>query len=204
MADSATACRVTYVEALAMTKDAAQRVLADYAGARTGTPGLQAVIVLQRSGAAGQFVLIEAGSLAAVGSDFATQARDAALAPLLVAPCDVRTHGALSVGPPPDATTPDAAIWVVTHVDVVPAHKDSGVTRVRRLAEDSRGAPGCLRFEAWQQTDRPNHMTLVEVWADAGAHDDHRVADDTRGFRDHLAPVIGALYDERIYSRLAV
>ena len=66
---------------------------------------------------------------------------------------------------------------VLTHVDAVPVHKDTGVGRVSRLARDSRGEPGCVRFEAWQQTDRPNHMTLIEIWTGEGAHDDHRVAE---------------------------
>jgi quinol monooxygenase YgiN len=90
---------------------------------------------------------------------------------------------------------------VVTHVDVVPAHKDEGVAQVVRLADSSRAEPGCLRFDAWQQADRPNHMTLVETWADPGARDDHRAAAATRRFRERLAPLSGALYDERLCRR---
>jgi quinol monooxygenase YgiN len=127
----------------------------------------------------------------------------AALAPMLLAPCDVRSHAALSVAPVANTVARHDALWVVTHVDIVPAHKDDGVAQVRRLAEASRGERGCLRFEAWQQTDRPNHMTLVEAWTDAAARDAHRESPHARGFRDRLAPIGGALYDERVYSRLA-
>ena len=202
MPNAATASAVTYVETIPLVQDDARRILADYAGIRSHTPGLHTVDLLRRRGVTGQFVLVETGSLSAVSSGATATARDAALAPLLIAPCDIRTHAALSVAPADGGAMPDGALWVVTHVDVVPTHKDNGVARVRRLAGDSRGERGCLRFEAWQQTDRPNHMTLVEVWADEGAHDDHRVADDTRGFRDLLASFSGALYDERVYTRV--
>jgi len=44
--------------------------------------------------------------------------------------------------------------------------------------------------------DRP--MT-VEAWKDRNAFDAHGMAAHTRQFRDRLAPMSGALYDERLY-----
>lgn len=202
MPDSATACSVTYIETLAAVADDARRILEDYARERASARGLVAIDLLQRPTDTGQFVLVETGSLAAVGDAASIAARDGALAPLLLAPSDVRSHAGLAIAPLASGT-PAAALWVVTHVDVVPANKETGVARVLRHAETSRRSPGCLRFEAWQQVDRPNHMTLVEVWRNAASHDDHRTADDTRGYRDLLAALSGALYDERIYRRIA-
>jgi quinol monooxygenase YgiN len=203
MPESAKACTVTYLETLGITARDARPILKDYAGMRAEMRGVASVDFLERAGIAGQFVLIETGTLGALSMDEAAGARNAALAPLLLAPCDVRSHAALSVAP--NVTVPATAsdaLWIVTHIDAVPVHKDSAAARVVSHSERSRRAPGCLRFEAWQQAGRANHMTLIEVWSGAAAHDDHRVADDTRGYRDHLAPACGALYDERVYRRI--
>jgi quinol monooxygenase YgiN len=53
-----------------------------------------------------------------------------------------------------------------------------------------------------QQTNRPNHFTVVEAWKDRNAFDAHGMAAHTRQFRDRLAPMSGALYDERLYGVL--
>jgi quinol monooxygenase YgiN len=203
MADIATAASVTYIETTAAHAHDAGLILADYAGLRADIPGMSSVDLLVRDAVPGQFVLVETGPLAAVGdAGDAAEARDLALAPLLVAPCDVRNHGALSVAASDTAATRVAGtLWVVTHVDVVPVHKDSGIARVRNYAAATRRAPGCRRCELWQQADRGNHMTLLEVWADAAARDAHRMDAETRGYRDDLAAASGALYDERLYRR---
>jgi quinol monooxygenase YgiN len=39
----------------------------------------------------------------------------------------------------------------------------------------------------------------VEAWKDRYAFDAHGMAGHTRQFRDRLAPMSGALYDERLY-----
>jgi quinol monooxygenase YgiN len=49
---------------------------------------------------------------------------------------------------------------------------------------------------------RPNHFTLEEGWASHLAFDAHQAAAPTRQFRDKLTPMLGALYDQRIYRGL--
>lgn len=56
------------------------------------------------------------------------------------------------------------------------------------------------RFDALTQGNRANHMTLVEAWADRKAFDDHIVAGHEKRFREALGPMIGSLYDERLYT----
>ncbi len=117
------------------------------------------------------------------------------------APTDERVHTGLSVGPV--ASTPAVgAVYVLTHVDVIPPRKDDGVAAVKQLAEDSRAAEGNARFEVVQQTNRPNRFTVVEIWANAKAVEAHSMAAATRQFRDELASMTGALYDERMYMPL--
>jgi quinol monooxygenase YgiN len=90
----------------------------------------------------------------------------------------------------------------VTHVDVIPPRKDDGVAAVKQLADDSRTGAGNVRFEVVQQASRPNHFTVVEVWANAKAVEAHSMTAVTRQFRDKLASMTGALYDERMYTTL--
>jgi quinol monooxygenase YgiN len=40
---------------------------------------------------------------------------------------------------------------------------------------------------------------VVEAWKDQKAYDASRAADPQRQFRDKLGPMLGALYDERLY-----
>ena len=88
----------------------------------------------------------------------------------------------------------------MTHVDVPPPFRDKTVPLLQQLAESSRRDAGNLRFEVQQQANRPNHFTVVEVWADTKAYDAHVMASHTRQFRDQLGPMSGALYDERLYK----
>ena len=119
------------------------------------------------------------------------------LATLLASPIDTRQHNALTSAPQKSGKDP---IVVVTHVDVIPPQKDNGVEAVKKLAEDSRKHAGNLSFEVWQQTNRPNHFTVVEAWANRGAFDLHEMQKDTRDFRTKLGAMSGALYDERLYK----
>ena len=131
-------------------------------------------------------------------SENTTQFRDKIQA-IRNAPTDERVHIGVSVGPL-HAGPAGAAVYVVTHVDVIPPRKDDGLAAVKQLGETSRTATGNVRFEVVQQTNRPNHFTVVEIWKDAAAVDAHSMAEATRHFRDKLGPMSGALYDERMYK----
>jgi len=118
---------------------------------------------------------------------------------LLSAAYDERLHVGLSVGTD-KAVAGRAAVYVLTHVDVIPTFKDQGASIVKELAEGSRKDAGNLRFDALTQSNRANHMTLVEAWTDRKAFDDHIVAGHVRKFREALGPMSGSLYDERLYA----
>src|SRR5437870_1156165 len=100
----------------------------------------------------------------------------------------------------PAPPTIEGNIYTVTYVDVIPPRKDDGLAAVKQLGEDSRRAEGNVRFEVVQQTNRPNHFTVVEIWRDAKAVETHSMAEATRQFRDKLGPMSGALYDERMFK----
>jgi quinol monooxygenase YgiN len=87
-------------------------------------------------------------------------------------------------------------IYVVTHVDVIPPRKEDGVALLRQLAADSGNDAGNVRFDVLQQTNRPNHFTVVEAWKDRNVFDAHGMA-CTRAIRDSAD---GGAHDERLYS----
>src|SRR6267378_641330 len=74
------------------------------------------------------------------------------------------------------------------------------VAALKRLGDESRKGDGNLRFEVVQQVNRQNHFTVVEIWKDPKAVEAHSMAAATREFRDKLASMTGALYDERTYK----
>jgi quinol monooxygenase YgiN len=92
---------------------------------------------------------------------------------------------------------------VVTHVDVVPPRKDDAVGLLKTLGDASRKDDGNLRYEVVQQTNRPNHFTVIEIWKSRKAFDAHNAAAHVREFRDRLQPMSGSLYDERLYRAVA-
>ena len=195
---------VTYFEVMPTSVAATQSMLRRYRDATGTAAGNVRCEVLQRIGEPHQFVALEiwkdrASADAHGQRAIATDTRQR-IAAVRNAPTDDRVHTGLSMGG--GSTPPRRALYLVTHVDVIPPRKDDGAAALRQLAEESRQHAGNLRFEVGQQVNRPNHFTVVEVWADAKAFETHSMAPATREFRDKLAPATGALYDERRYQAI--
>ena len=96
------------------------------------------------------------------------------------------------------------AIYLITHVDVAPTFKDATIDMLTKAGGDSRKEPGAVRFEAWQQSNRTNHFThhAGDLEGPGGAVDGHVVAPSTREFREKLGPMMGALFDDRLYKTM--
>lgn len=204
-ADDATFYTATYVEVMPPSTAQGAALLRQYREASRKEEGNLRLEVLQRIDRPNQFVIVAAWkSQKAFESHGAaappTELR-ARLQPLLASPNDERLHTGLSVGTAP-GISPAGTIFVVTHVDVIPPRKDDSLVLLKQLAADSRADAGNLRFDVVQQTNRPNHFTVVETWRDRAAFDAHGMAAPTRRFREQLAPMSGALYDERLYMLL--
>jgi quinol monooxygenase YgiN len=73
---------------------------------------------------------------------------------------------------------------------------------LKDMSTDTPKDAGNLRYDVLQQPNRLNHFTVIETWSDRKALDGHAMADHTRAFREKLAPMAGALYDERFYEEL--
>ena len=194
---------VTYVESRSNARDETADLLRSYRAASRKTPGNLRSIVLQRPRRAGQFVVVAAWKDKAAWDAHmaapATKAFREKLAALRNAPADDRFHNSLSVGPMEDAS---GTVYGVTHVDVIPPQKDNAIVALKALGEANRGAGGNVRYEIVQQTNRPNHFTVFEVWRSREAFDANAMSAHQREFRDKLAGMAGALFDQRLYEIL--
>jgi quinol monooxygenase YgiN len=196
---------VTYLEVTPAAKAEAIDLIKQVAAASRKEPGNLRYEVLQRVDRSNQFAILESWSdLKALeahdGGTGMTEFR-AKLKPMRSGPYDMRPS--ISVTPAPvAAAAAKGSTYVLTHVDVTPNVKDTTIDMLWKLAEDGRKEPGSERLEAWQQNNRANHFTVVEVWTNREAADGHAVTASTKEFREKLGPMIGALYDDRFYTSI--
>jgi quinol monooxygenase YgiN len=194
---------VTYIELRPSAgADGAALVKAYRDASRASTGNLRAVAV-QRMRRPGQFVLVSAwqnkAAWDAAGEGMKTHREK--LHAMRNAPTDDRFHNALSVGPM-DIPTTTGAVYGVTHVDVIPPQKDNAIVALKALGDANRAAHGNVRYDIVQQTNRPNHFTVVEMWRSRADYEANSMSAHQREFRDKLAQMTGALYDERLYEIL--
>jgi quinol monooxygenase YgiN len=196
---------VTYVEVREDAKNQAAALLESLRDAARQGDGNLAADVVESLGRRGHFVLLttwkDQKSFDAHMAAAPTKEAREKLQAVRNSPADDRIHNNLSVGAAQTAGK-GKPVYVVTHVDVPPPRKDECVAMLKKLADASRQDSGNLRFDVVQQTSRPNHFTVIEVWRNRKAFDSHVTAAHTRDFRDQLTPMSGALYDERLYKTL--
>lgn len=201
---------VTYIEvAPPMTEQAAQ-IVDRYAAAGREAAGDLRFEAMQRIDRPNQFAFVsvwkdQQAAQTYAASEAAKQFHDK-LQPLLSAPVDERPYTGVeglstgAVGPSPRDNK--GAVYVVTHVDLIPPKKDDGLAALKEVSGPSRAEPGNLGYEILQQNSRSNHFTVVETWRNREAFAAHEVAAHTRKLRDLLLPLQGALYDERLYTAM--
>jgi quinol monooxygenase YgiN len=194
---------VTYVEVLPTSRADGLAALMRYREATRQESGNLRCEVVSRLGQPHQFVILEVwkdqAAFEAHGKSVTTTQARERLQAIRNAPLDERVHTGVSVGSLAPGAAGDA-VYVVTHVDVIPPRKDDGLAALKVLGDAGRAEPGNVRFEVVQQTNRPNHFTVVEIWKDAKAVEAHSMTEATRRFRDALGPMSGALYDERFFK----
>lgn len=195
---------VTYLETGAASAAKAAAILRKLSVASRKADGNLGFIALREHARPGRFAIVEGWKDRAALDRHAAAAKAAfaQLQPLEAAPPDVRTCNELAMAPATGGPEPGMKgnVYVVTHVDVPPPSKDEAIGLVRQLAEDSRKDEGNLRFDVVQQTNRPNHMEMIELWRDRTTHNEHVMAEHTRAIRTKLTPLHGALFDERLYE----
>jgi quinol monooxygenase YgiN len=196
---------VTYIEVTPPAEGDAANLLRALSRASRKEAGNLRYEILQSIGRPSQFAILEAWSDAKAfdahrGGMAMKHFRDE-LNPLRVGYYDERPDTGIDIAPLSGPASKGAA-YVIAHVDVTGQFKDDAIAMMKKLATDSRREPGSERFEVWQQNNRLNHFTVVEVWNDQPALDAHNRAGASREFRDKIGPMLGALYDDRRYGSL--
>jgi len=196
---------VTYVDTMPDTIAPATALLKRYQNASSHEDGNVRVEALQELERPNRFAIVEswrdkAGLDAHEQSAATTEFRDR-LKAIQAAPYDERITSKLYAELSKNESLA-GALYVVTHVDVIPAGKDDCMAALKAMSVDTAADTGNISYEVLQQANRGNHFEVLEVWANRQALDGHAIAAHTRAFRAKLVPIAGALYDERIYKAL--
>jgi quinol monooxygenase YgiN len=194
---------VTYLEVRPSSSTTGVALASQYERETRADAGNLAVNVYQEIGRPNRFVITEDWQDQASFGEHERAAHTLKIRGQLKAiqrsPGDQRmTHG-FSIDSKPSAAGP-TAIAVVTHIDVPGARREEAETLLKRLAESSRSDDGHVRYDIYQQNEpRTNHFTVIEVWANQTAFEAHGSTAHAMQFREALTPMLGALYDERLY-----
>ncbi len=194
---------VTYVSVMPSAKAPLVAAFRQYRDTSRKQEGYLRFELFEQVGRPGHFAIVETWkdqpAFDAHGkAAHAKQFRDA-LQPIRVTGYDERPYKNFSVAPATGAGSGDA-IHVVTHLDTIGGPQGGGPDLARKMAEASRGEPGCLRFDMLQGTMRANHFTILETWANQRAYDAHLAAAHTKQYREVVQPVTGSPLDERVYK----
>jgi quinol monooxygenase YgiN len=194
----------TYVETGTGSVTEGIALLRQYRDATRKEAGNVRTGVGQEIGRANRFVVLESwmdqAALDTHGNSAATTAFRDKFKAIQNAPYDERIHSGLTIADSPAGVK--GVVYVVSHVDVPPPKKEEVIAALNPVADASRKDASNLRFDVWQQTSRPNHFTVVEAWKDQQAYDARGSASPQRTFRDTLGPMLGALYDERLFKTI--
>lgn len=195
---------VSYLEAASASQGQVAMMLKDVAAASRKEGPLR-YEVLQRVPESNQFLILEIWkdqrALDAHNGAAHTKSFREKVSPLLIAPIDDRFCVPTMVAPLRDG---GAAVYAVTHIDVPGTSRDAALGLMKTFIDRTRSEPGNVRFDLVHQSNRTNHFTAIEAWADQKAADAHELAQHTRTFRRGITPLLGALYDQRSYRPLEV
>jgi quinol monooxygenase YgiN len=97
----------------------------------------------------------------------------------------------------------DAAVYVVAYLEVRPPSTGEAAAVLRQYRAASRTDAGHGRLEVLQQSGRPDHFALVELWQDQKVFEAHAMAAHTRQCHEALQPLRVSPYDERLHTALA-
>lgn len=196
---------VTYVDVMPNAAVSGAALLERYRDVARKETGNLRFDVLEEIARPNRFVIVELWSDTAARDAHAQAAGTRELGEKLKeiqnAPPDARLDSGLYLNTAKLKSAP-GAIYVVTHVDVVPPSKDGCMALLKAMSADTPSDPGNISYEVLQQASRPNHFTVVEAWWNRESLDGHAIAAHTRGFREKLVSMAGALYDERFYKLL--
>src|SRR5262245_10052540 len=193
----------TYVEVQPPSSAQSVTLIEQYREATRKEAGNSSVEVVQEISRSNRFVILEVWKDQASfethekanhTADFRSRLRA-----IHVSPYDQRVHPGLTIDTR-SVAIPRNSVSVVTHVDVPPPRREATEALLKTLAEESRKDEGSIRYQVFQEMSRTNHFTVFATWRDAKAFESHEMKPHVRQFRETLAPMLGALYDDRLYK----
>ena len=98
----------------------------------------------------------------------------------------------------------DAAIYMVSYIEVTPSSQGETMALLRQYREASRKEEGNVRLEVLQQNGRPDHFVLLETWKDQKALDAHDMTTHTAQWREKLQSLRVSPFDQRLHKGLAI
>jgi quinol monooxygenase YgiN len=196
---------IAYGDVIASAAPRAAAALKHYRDASRNEFGALSIDVFSQRGRASGFAIVE---IWRDNTAFETHGKAAAIEqlrrdmkPMQLAPLDVRVHTAYSLGSP--MATSHNTVTLLVHVDVIPTFVADYERIVKPYIDGSRGESGLLRLDILQAfPPHTNHLTVIESWVDAAALETHQKAATAQTYRENLAPMLGALYDERAYGKM--
>jgi quinol monooxygenase YgiN len=196
---------IFYVEAKAGAIDKTVGLLKKYRAAIRKDSANRGAVLIQELGRPNRLALMASWSdqpafEAHEKGPLMTRLRDD-LASLELAPPDRRLHHDFQVGSAKPA--PKGAVYAVTHIDVNPPNRVATDAILKQLVADSRKDAGNLRYDVyWQNLANLNHYGSVSIWRDRKSFESYERAAHTQAARNAVQPLLGALWDERLYRVL--
>ncbi len=194
---------VTYVELMPNEIAGGTALLKHYRDVSKAEPGNRRFAVLHEIGRPNRFVILEIWkdktAQAAHEQAGASAKIHDRLKAIEDAPADQRIDDPLYMTPG-KSPVPATAVYVVTHVDVIPPGKNDALAALKAMSIDTPRDPGNIAYQVLVQANRSNHFTILEAWSSKAALDAHVMTEHARSFRQKLTPFAGAIYDDRIYK----
>lgn len=196
----------TYIDVRPESTRAGAQLLTQYERAVRSEAGNTSVSAFQEIDRSNRFVIIETWRDQAAFTAHEQAAATAEFRQKLKAihnsPYDQRVNTGFAIDPQPQ-NAGSQTVYVVTHVDVPGAFKDKAEVLLKQLVEPSRKDAGHVRYDVYQQYDpRTNHFTVVAAWNNRRAFEASGGTPHAQQFREAIAPMLGALYDERLYQAI--
>lgn len=95
------------------------------------------------------------------------------------------------------------AVYVMTHLDVPPPFFAQLQPTLHTYIDTLRQHTGLRAVNVLQHVSpRQNHLTIMEAWSSREALEQQRRDPTAVKFQSTIVPLLGALYDERLYRTL--
>jgi quinol monooxygenase YgiN len=104
---------------------------------------------------------------------------------------------------PAAAPNPNAPVYVVSYIDILPAMKAQAMTLLKQFRAACAKEDGNQRCEAVQRLEQQNEFAVLEIWKDQATFRAHATGAGAQ-LRDKLKPLLASPYDERIHTAFSV